>query len=81
MRFNSVTNGIVRDITSLDSKQFHVNVLNCKNLTFQHVTITAPGDSPNTDGIHIGRSTGINIIDTGIKTGMIAFPSVMALSK
>ncbi|KAL3754399.1 hypothetical protein ACJRO7_001607 [Eucalyptus globulus] len=69
IRFDSVTNGMVKDITSLDSKQFHVNVLNCKNLTFQHVTITAPGDSPNTDGIHIGRSTGINIIDTGIKTG------------
>lgn len=46
-----------------------MNVLGCKNFTFQHVTVTAPGDSPNTDGIHIGRSTGINIIDTSIKTG------------
>ncbi|XP_030539649.1 exopolygalacturonase-like [Rhodamnia argentea] len=69
IRFNFVTNAIVQDITSLDSKQFHVNVLGCKNFTLQHVTITAPGNSPNTDGIHIGRSTGVNIIDTGIKTG------------
>jgi galacturan 1,4-alpha-galacturonidase len=43
--------------------------LGCKNFKFQHVTITAPGDSPNTDGIHIGRSSGINITDTNIATG------------
>jgi galacturan 1,4-alpha-galacturonidase len=43
--------------------------LGCKNFKFQHVTITAPRDSPNTDGIHIGRSSGINITDTNIATG------------
>lgn len=69
LRFNFVTNAIVKDITSLDSKYFHVNVLGGKNFTLQHVTITAPGDSPNTDGIHIGRSNGVTIIDTSIKTG------------
>ncbi|KAF8043009.1 hypothetical protein BT93_A1371 [Corymbia citriodora subsp. variegata] len=69
LRFNFVTNSIVKDITSLDSKYFHVNVLGGKNFTLQHVNIIAPGDSPNTDGIHIGRSNGVNIIDAGIKTG------------
>lgn len=69
LRFNFVSNGIIQDITTLDSKQFHVNVLGCKNVTFQHFTVTAPGDSLNTDGIHIGRSVGVNIIDTNIKTG------------
>ncbi|CAL5342323.1 unnamed protein product [Camellia sinensis] len=69
MRFNSVTNSVVRNITSLDSKNFHVNLLGCKNMTFDHFTITAPENSVNTDGIHIGRSSGINIIDSNIKTG------------
>jgi len=69
LRFDFVTNSIVQDITSLDSKYFHINVLGGKNLTFQHLTITAPADSPNTDGIHIGRSSGIKIIDTTIGTG------------
>uniref|UniRef100_A0A7N2LIV9 Uncharacterized protein n=1 Tax=Quercus lobata TaxID=97700 RepID=A0A7N2LIV9_QUELO len=59
----------VQDITSKDSKFFHINLLECKNLQFQHVTITAPGDSPNTDGIHIGRSSQINITDANIGTG------------
>nr|XP_023879857.1 exopolygalacturonase-like [Quercus suber] len=69
IRFNFITNAIIRDITSLDSKQFHINVFGCKNVTFQHVTIKAPETSVNTDGIHIGRSTGIHIIDTNIGTG------------
>uniref|UniRef100_A0A2N9HKK7 Exopolygalacturonase-like n=1 Tax=Fagus sylvatica TaxID=28930 RepID=A0A2N9HKK7_FAGSY len=69
IRFDFITNSVIRDITSLDSKQFHINVLGCKNVTFQHVTITAPETSPNTDGIHIGRSTGIHIINSNIGTG------------
>lgn len=44
-------------------------VLQCKNINFANLTITAPSNSPNTDGIHIGRSEGVNIIDTTIATG------------
>lgn len=69
MRFNFVTNAIIHDITSKDSKYFHVNVLGCRNITFQHFTISAPENSPNTDGIHIGRSKGVTITDSKIQTG------------
>ncbi|CAN1336121.1 G9 [Linum perenne] len=56
-------------ITSKDSKQFHIIVIGGKNLTFDQVTITAAGDSPNTDGIHMGRASLINILNTNIGTG------------
>ncbi|KAI4340994.1 hypothetical protein MLD38_025776 [Melastoma candidum] len=69
LRFNFVSNGLVKDITSKDSKSFQVNVLGCNNLTFDHVTVTAPDNSPNTDGIHIGRSSGIYITNSNIGTG------------
>ncbi|KAG8634146.1 hypothetical protein MANES_17G015161v8 [Manihot esculenta] len=69
LRFDFVTNSIVEDVTSIDSKQFHVNLLGSKNLTFQRFSVKAPGHSPNTDGIHIGRSEEINIIDSNIMTG------------
>ncbi|XP_017648146.2 polygalacturonase-like [Gossypium arboreum] len=69
LRFDFLTNTMVQGITSKDSKQFHVNVLGCKNITFEHFTVSAPGESPNTDGIHIGRSDGVNVLNTEIKTG------------
>lgn len=69
LKFNFITNSLVKDITSLDSKNFHINLLGCKNLTFDHVTITAPDNSPNTDGIHLSSSEAINILNTKIATG------------
>ncbi|KAK9993117.1 hypothetical protein SO802_022820 [Lithocarpus litseifolius] len=69
IRFNYVTNSIVQDITSKDSKFFHINLLECKKLQFQHVTVTALANSPNTDGIHTGRSSQITITNSNIGTG------------
>ncbi|KAF7800774.1 polygalacturonase-like [Senna tora] len=68
LEFGFLNNSIVRDITSKDTKIFHVNVLGCNNVTFANFTINAPATSPNTDGIHIGRSSEINIIDSFIST-------------
>ncbi|XP_040945795.1 polygalacturonase-like [Gossypium hirsutum] len=69
LRFDFLTNAMIQDITTKDSKQFHVNVLGCKNITFEHFTVSAPDESPNTDGIHIGRSDGVNVLNSEIKTG------------
>ncbi|KAK4597086.1 hypothetical protein RGQ29_014907 [Quercus rubra] len=44
-------------------------VTNSKKLQFQHVTIIAPADSPNIDGIHVGRSSQITITNADIGTG------------
>ncbi|EXC34926.1 hypothetical protein L484_020043 [Morus notabilis] len=69
LRFDFVTNSLVQDVTTLDSKQFHVNVLGCKNVTFHNFHVIAPENSVNTDGIHIGRSTDIKILNSIIQTG------------
>ncbi|KAI9100930.1 hypothetical protein K1719_024054 [Acacia pycnantha] len=67
--FNFMNNSIIRDITSKHSKHFHVNVLGCRNITFSKFSIEAPAESPNTDGIHIGRSTQVKILHSNIATG------------
>ncbi|CAJ1972406.1 unnamed protein product [Sphenostylis stenocarpa] len=64
-----VNNSIIKGITSKDSKHFHVNVLGCNNLTFDGFKVSAPGNSANTDGIHIGRSDVVNVLNTNIATG------------
>ncbi|KAB1208699.1 Exopolygalacturonase [Morella rubra] len=69
VRFDFLTNSVIQDITSLNSKNFHFNLLGCESLTMQRLTITAPETSPNTDGIHMGRSSGITITDVKIATG------------
>ncbi|WCJ25102.1 Pectin lyase-like superfamily protein [Euphorbia peplus] len=69
LRLDFVQNGIVEDIKSIDSKNFHFNILQCRNITIRRVTIQAPQMSPNTDGIHMGRSEMINIENTKIGTG------------
>ncbi|KAK4355819.1 hypothetical protein RND71_024790 [Anisodus tanguticus] len=69
LSFNFLTNSTIQDITSQDIKLFHVNVNGCKNLTFIRVNITAPLESINTDGIHVARSSNVNITDCVIGTG------------
>lgn len=69
MRFDFISNGHVTGITSLNPKFFHINVLGCKNFVIEHVNTIAPEQSPNTDGIHIGRSNGVIIANTKISTG------------
>ncbi|KAK9132345.1 hypothetical protein Scep_011873 [Stephania cephalantha] len=69
VRFDFVTNSIVQGISSINSKAFHMNVLGCKDLKFISVKISAPGNSVNTDGIHIGESTGISVAHSIIGTG------------
>lgn len=69
LRFHDVKNSLIQDITTKDSKQFHVNVIGCSNITFQSFTVSAPEESLNTDGIHIGRSDGVYILDSKIETG------------
>ncbi|CAN0920658.1 PG1 [Linum grandiflorum] len=69
LRFNFVKQARIEGVTSKDSKNFNVNVLGCENITFSNFHIVAPDESPNTDGIHMGKSTGVNIIDSTFETG------------
>ncbi|CAA7398465.1 unnamed protein product [Spirodela intermedia] len=69
IKLSSVTNTTVRSITSLNSKSFHLVVHGSRDVNLHSLTITAPADSPNTDGIHIGKSSNVNVGRSAIGTG------------
>eukprot|EP01018_Ginkgo_biloba_P014836 Gb_33196 [translate_table: standard] len=69
LRFTGTSDTILRDITSINSKQFHIDFDSCNNVEVHGLTIQAPADSPNTDGIHIQQSSNVNIRDIFVGTG------------
>ncbi|XP_050248571.1 exopolygalacturonase-like [Quercus robur] len=69
LRLDFVTNSRISHLSSINSKSAHVNVFACEHVRFDHIHIIAPKDSPNTDGIHIGSSSNIDIFNSIIATG------------
>lgn len=59
----------IKGLTTIDSNQFHIVIDSCTNVNVAGVHVIAPETSPNTDGIHVGKSTTVNITDCNIKTG------------
>ncbi|MBA0833507.1 hypothetical protein Goarm_005943 [Gossypium armourianum] len=69
VKFLAMNRTIVRGITSVNSKFFHMALVECKNFKGSKIKISAPADSPNTDGIHIQRSSGVYFTRSLIGTG------------
>lgn len=67
--FNGVDNAKIKRVTLLNSMGFHMHVTNCNMFRVSGITISAPGNSPNTDGIHISRSQTVIISRSTIGTG------------
>ncbi|CAN8276931.1 unnamed protein product [Cochlearia groenlandica] len=59
----------ISGITSFDSPKNHISISQCKNVTITSIKLSAPEDSPNTDGINISNASDIDIYDTLIETG------------
>ncbi|KAL7102531.1 hypothetical protein ACP275_08G125700 [Erythranthe tilingii] len=69
LKINYVKNARIQGIKLINSKMFHVHIHESDNVVVKQVNILAPEDSPNTDGIHIGNSNGVRIMDSYIATG------------
>ncbi|CAM0903357.1 unnamed protein product [Alopecurus aequalis] len=63
------TNAELSSFSSKDSPQMHIAVIMSRRVNVTQLTITAPGDSPNTDGVHTDRSEDVHITGSTIGTG------------
>ncbi|XP_074587602.1 exopolygalacturonase-like [Curcuma longa] len=69
LRLLKVSNTTLSNLTFVDSKGFHISVQQSTSIKVTLLNITAPGNSPNTDGIHISETTDIKISGLHISTG------------
>ena len=67
--FNGCRGVTVEGVTLKDSPTFHLVPSECEDVTIRGVTIIAPADSPNTDGIDPAASRRVTITDCRIDTG------------
>ncbi|CAI0380746.1 unnamed protein product [Linum tenue] len=62
-------NVVIDRLSSVNSQKFQIAITDSQNVKLQRVTVTAPGSSPNTDGIHVERSSLVWILNSTISTG------------
>ncbi|VFQ87691.1 unnamed protein product [Cuscuta campestris] len=60
---------VIYGLKSQNSQMFHIVIYGSNNARVENVTISAPGDSPNTDGIHVESSSNVKILHSVIGTG------------
>lgn len=69
LEFSYSKNVVISALTSLKSQMFHIVINHCQNVKMKGLKVFAPGDSPNTDGIHVQLSSDVTILNSKIGTG------------
>ncbi|KAJ8755456.1 hypothetical protein K2173_019254 [Erythroxylum novogranatense] len=60
---------VIKGLKSLNSQMFNFVVHRSRNVKLKGVKIYASGKSPNTDGIHVDLSKGVEITNSDIRSG------------
>ncbi|XP_027367339.1 polygalacturonase [Abrus precatorius] len=69
LTFYKCSNLVIEDLTIKNGQQIHVTFEDSENVKVSGLTVTAPEDSPNTDGIHVTNTQNIQISSSVIGTG------------
>ncbi|KAK7381407.1 hypothetical protein VNO78_34076 [Psophocarpus tetragonolobus] len=69
LRFYGSDGVTVTGITIQNSQQTHLKFDSCKNVQVFDISLSSPGDSPNTDGIHLQNSQEVVIYSSTLACG------------
>ncbi|KAL2327030.1 hypothetical protein Fmac_020457 [Flemingia macrophylla] len=69
LTFYKCHNLIAEDFTIKNGQQIHVSFQDSVNVNVSTLTVTAPENSPNTDGIHVTNTQNIQVSSSVIGTG------------
>ncbi|KAL8235369.1 hypothetical protein R6Q59_021469 [Mikania micrantha] len=67
--FHRCNNLVVKNLMIVNGQQMQIAFTKCDGVTVSHLIVLAPAGSPNTDGIHISKSTNVEIKDATVRTG------------
>ncbi|XP_019427342.1 PREDICTED: polygalacturonase At1g48100-like [Lupinus angustifolius] len=69
LRFYGSNGVTVTDITIKNSQQTHLKFDSCTNVHVSNINVSSPGNSPNTDGIHLQNSQDVGIYSSTLACG------------
>lgn len=69
LEFSNSKNIEIDGLASENSEMFHIVINGCEKVNVKNVKVIAPGNSPNTDGIHVSQSSDVTILNSKIATG------------
>ncbi|KAH7835460.1 hypothetical protein Vadar_026278 [Vaccinium darrowii] len=69
LKFNNCNYLQVSGVSITNAQRSHISLSNCADVTIFNIKITAPDNTPNTDGIDISHSTRVQIQNSDIGTG------------
>lgn len=64
------SNLAVNSLRIQNGPQFHIKFDGCQGVLIEKLSISSPKLSPNTDGIHIENTKGVEIYNSMISNGM-----------
>ncbi|XP_022973873.1 polygalacturonase-like [Cucurbita maxima] len=69
LQLSNAQNVIISGLSSVNSQMYNFVVNDCQNVKMQGLKVSDPGNSPNTDGIHVVQSSDVTILNSNIATG------------
>lgn len=69
LTFHKCKNLKVHNLILVNSQQMHIALTSCLRVTISNLKVIAPATSPNTDGIHISASRGVEVKNSIVRTG------------
>nr|DAD27149.1 TPA_asm: hypothetical protein HUJ06_028617 [Nelumbo nucifera] len=67
--FNQCNGLRVDGLHHVNSAKNHISIHSCNDVTLNQLKVTAPKDSPNTDGVDISNSTYVRVMNSDFETG------------
>ncbi|KAJ4718362.1 Pectin lyase-like superfamily protein [Melia azedarach] len=67
--FHKCKNLKVKGLMVINSQQMHISFSSCLRVVASNLDVIAPANSPNTDGIHISESRGVEVKNSIVRTG------------